>query len=58
VTKEISKEAGSLLHTINNGSIDLNKLKGFLARVERLSAPSSKGQVRKNKLAKTESTIK
>jgi len=49
ITQNISKEAGSLLNTINKGTIPLNQIKGFLARVENLASPA---KTRRSKVSK------
>lgn len=56
--KELSKDASSLLNTINRGLIDIPKIKNFLSRVEQLNAPSAGKLKRIEKKARVDSLIK
>lgn len=58
VTKEISTTAGIILNTINQGTINLPKLKSFLSRLEQLNAPSSRKERRIKKLSAIDASIK
>ena len=51
LNKELSKEAGFLLNMVNRGSLDLNRLKAFLARVESFNPTPARGQKQRDLIA-------
>lgn len=58
MSKELSKEASLILNTINQGNINLPKLKNFLSRVEQLNAPSARRIRKAERKARVDTLIK